>query len=117
MIHQLSIKDCKLLKIANENNKFSCDGFIHIDKAPVINYSPQFFDTVYQLEHEEELMYCQLVSCHKIKLKNICNYHTVPATGKLAYFWGKDYIKDHPDSSIETEVAIYSFKKITPNIT
>lgn len=115
-MNQISIKDCKPLKIPNENNKFANDGFILIDKAPAGAYSNNFFDTIYKLEHEEEVMYCQLVSCHKIKLKNLCNYHTLPATGKLAYFWGKDYIKDHSDSSIETEVAIYSFKKIIPNI-
>ena len=114
MTNSLSIKDCKPLNIANDNNKFSGDGFIVIDKAPANTYSPEFFDTIYVIPHDGQMMYCQLVACNKIKLGNIRNYHTLPACGKLAYFWGKDYIKDNPESSIETEVAIYSFKKIIP---
>lgn len=103
----------KTLKVANENNKLACDGFIKIDKLPGGEFSEGFYDTVYLVDDGNgRQQYYQLLNVVPIEVQHLRSYHTVPATGKLCWDWSLEYIAANPEGTIYDKVGIYTFIKV-----
>lgn len=100
------------LKIANENNKLNCPGFIQIHFAPKAPIRESELERIYEINTAEGNILVKVVDILRIRFHNIGNLFTIPATGMEYLEWQRDWQRKYPQTKKDTEMAIYCYKRV-----
>jgi hypothetical protein len=106
MMHMEAVK----IEIPNENNKLHCNAFVQIGPEPGV-WKESSFDRLYSIRVGDEDRFYKLVDFIRIRFIDVGSAFTIPACGLESQAWRHQYNRDHPDTTNETKMAIYFFKR------
>lgn len=101
----------RTLAITNENNKLGCDAFIVINLAPSGPVHEKDMERLYSVKHNDDLVIVQLVDILRLPLSAVNTTMTLPASGKAWHEWIKDWRLKNPNTTPETCMAVYYYKR------
>ncbi len=101
------------LKLANDNNKLACNGFIQLHFAPPQGtVHEKDFDKLYVVNQNDENIFVKLVSFARIPFDLIGTVLTIPATGVESDVWREKWLQKYQDTKPETEMAVYCYQRM-----
>ncbi len=98
------------IEIPNENNKLHCNAFVQIDRAPG-QWSESKFNQLFCICVDNEERIYKMVDLIRIRFADIGSAFTIPASGMTSFGWKYKYKLEHPNTTDETKMAVYFFKK------
>jgi hypothetical protein len=98
------------IEIANENNKLNCNAFVTIDLEPG-NWPESKFNRTYCICVDGEDRLYKLVDFIRLPFADIGSAFTIPAAGMTSFAWKRKYKRDHQNTTNETKMAVYFFKR------
>ena len=103
--------EAKELKLQNSNNRLACDAFLQIGLAPAEPLIEADFNKLYKCNNDGKEFYFKLVDLMKLEFKNIGGIITLPSTGLEAHEWRKQWKERYPDTTDNTMLCVYYYKK------
>jgi len=101
----------KELKLTNENNILECDAFVKINLAPG-QLKESDFDQVYLVKHNGKDIFVKIVDILRVSFSRVSSIMTLPATGHESHEWRRQWREKHADTTDDTEMAVYYYKKV-----
>ena len=99
----------------NFNNKLTCESFVHITFAPV-NLIPEHLleQPMLITVADNDSLKIEVITLDlcRLKLKDLRSHHTLPSHGMLCYEFIDWWRIKYPNSSEETDMAIYYHKQL-----
>lgn len=106
--------DPKRLVLENGNNCLALDVFLQINVAPPRSRLPhyeQIADQLYVVEHEGNQVFVRLIEIWFLKFREISSIDTLMVSGLRSGEWKLRFLEKHPETTEESEMAIYCYKK------
>jgi len=100
--------------MANSNNKLNCTGFIDINFAPPHEkVRENDFENIYMIDVDDKKIFAKMIGFVRVPFYYIGSAFTLPATGldsdEFKYYW----LKLHPGTRADTEMAVYCYQRVS----
>lgn len=104
--------EVKELPLKNYNNCLSCDAFNYITFAPARPITDEDLEKIYLVKNGDEIFYCKIVDLYRCKFSRMPTIATFPAFGMEGYEWQIWWLEQYPQTTDDTEMVVYQYKKI-----
>ena len=108
----VNFPEAKELPLKNLNNCLACDAFNYITFAPDRSVSEIDLYKIYYVKNGDEAFYCQIVDMYRCNFSRVPTIATISATGMEAHEWVLWWLEQYPETTAETKMAVYQYKKI-----
>jgi len=105
-------QEVKELPLKNLNNCLACDAFNYITFAPDRSITDKDLQKVYYVKNGDEAFYCQIVDLYRCDFSRMPTIATISATGMEAHEWALWWLEQYPETTAETKMVVYQYKKI-----
>ena len=99
------------ISLANLNNKLLCSGFVVINKPPAKKLTAADLQQVFDVTVNNLTFSCQVVDVIIVPFLKIGIWYTLPAAGMMEGEWKRQWLENNPDTTDETDLAIYFYRK------